>query len=262
MTDGLGKLTALQTLMMYSIGKKKKSYFPKQKDGLDGLDGLHELRGELRIKGLEHLRSSPPKAKAAHLEKKRHLKILKLEWDPEASDYNGKATANDEQLLEHLQPHHNLKQLIVNGYAGVRFPFLMSLLSNLVSIFIYSCKWCRNIPPLKQFPSLKILILLDLSVLEYISNDGSDVSSSSLQRIRLEKLPKLRGWSSHAVTVNHGIPLDLFPCLSSLSIIDCPIMSPTPVRVLNNIANDDHGESDLHKALNYPLLFPIFHFNI
>jgi hypothetical protein len=92
------------------------------------------LRGELCIKGLEHLRSSPLEAKAANLERKQHLQILKLEWDPEAGDDSDKAIANDEQLLENLRPHLNLKGLDISGYAGVRLSSWVSSLSNLVSI--------------------------------------------------------------------------------------------------------------------------------
>jgi hypothetical protein len=58
MPHGLGKLTALQTLSYYILGKKESSV-PKQKWGLGDLDGLDELRGSLCIMGLKHLRSSP-----------------------------------------------------------------------------------------------------------------------------------------------------------------------------------------------------------
>ena len=64
--DRLGKLTALQTLTLYTL-RKKESSIPKQKGGLRDLNSLDELRGELHIKCLEHLRSSPLEAKAENL---------------------------------------------------------------------------------------------------------------------------------------------------------------------------------------------------
>jgi Leucine-rich repeat (LRR) protein len=234
MPRGLGKLTALQTLSFYILGKKD-SYFPKQKGGLGDLDGLVELRGRLRIKGLEHLRSSPLEAKAANLERKQYLRILELEWDCfhiEAGYDSDKAIANDEQLLQNLRAHLNLKELMIEGYAGVRFSGWVSLLSNLVKITIMNCKWCNHIPPLDRFPFLKYLSLHKLSALEYINNDASEVSSSSLESLTLENLPKMRGWwrMREVVTTEHeqnyNLPLfPSFPSLSSLYIGNCSLRS-------------------------------------
>jgi Leucine-rich repeat (LRR) protein/uridine kinase len=231
MPHGLGKLTALQTLSFYILGKKE-SYVPKKKGGLSDLSGLDELSGRLHIRGLEHLRSSPLEARAADLERKQYLRTLKLDWGRyiEAGYDKGKAIANDEQLLQNLRPHLNLKELIIEGYAGEKFSGWVSLLSNLVSITISYCECCNHIPPLGQFPSLKYLSLNFLSAMEYISKDASDVSSSSLQSLSLTGLFKLRGWWREAVTTEHeqnyNLPLfPSFPSLSSLCIKGCPIRS-------------------------------------
>jgi len=239
MPHGLGKLTALQTLSHYSLGKKE-SDVRKQKGGLGDLDGLDELRGSLCIMGLKHLRSSPLEARAAKLERKQYLRILVLKWhysliaayDDRNDDSDDKASVNDEQLLQNLGPHPNLKELMIKGYAGVRFSDWASSLLNLVKISISNCKWCQHIPPLDRFPFLKDLSLENLSSLEYISNDASDVSSSSLQRLWLVALPKLRGWwrMREGVTTEHeqNYNLPLFPSFPSLSLLHiqrCPIRS-------------------------------------
>ncbi|XP_059451872.1 putative disease resistance protein RGA3 isoform X1 [Corylus avellana] len=219
MPYGLGKLTALQTLSLYILGQKKSS-LPKTKGGLGDLDGLDELREVLRIKGLEHSRSSPLEAKAANLERKRHLQWLKLEWDPESSDESDKAIANDEQLLQNLRPHLNLKFLTIDGYAGVTLSSWVPSLSNLTVIVIENCKWLQHIPP---FPLLRGLYLKNLNELEYISNDGSYVSSSPLKILTLIDLPKLRGWRKMRET-DHLPLFPSFPSLSYLCIENCPIM--------------------------------------
>jgi Leucine-rich repeat (LRR) protein len=239
MPHGLGKLTALQTLSYYILGKKESSV-PKQKWGLGDLDGLDELRGSLCIMGLKHLRSSPLEARAANLERKQYLRILELKWhyyfdadyDDNNDDSDDKAIVNDEQLLQNLRPHLNLKELMIKGYAGVRFSDWASSLSNLVKISISCCKWCQHIPPLDRFPFLEVLSLHNLSSLEYISNDASEGSSSSLLSLSLVALPKLRGWwrMREAVTTEHeqnyNLPLfPSFPTLSSLFIQGCPIRS-------------------------------------
>ncbi|XP_059450861.1 putative disease resistance protein RGA3 [Corylus avellana] len=225
MPHGLGKLITLQTLSLYILGKKK-SFLSKPKGGLGELDGLDELRGDLLIKGLEHSRYSPSKAKAANLERKQHLQWLMLEWDPEPSDESDKAIANDEQLLQNLRPHLNLKLLSIAGYAGVRLSSWVSSLSNLTSIIISDCKWLQHIPPLDRFPFLERLFLTNLNELEYISNDGSDVSSSPLKFLALANLPKLRGWLKTRET-DHLPLFPSFPSLSFLSIQNCPMMSLT-----------------------------------
>jgi Leucine-rich repeat (LRR) protein len=235
MPHGLRKLTALQTLTLYNLGKKESSV-PKQKGRLRELGGLNELGGKLCINDLEQLRSSPLEAEAANLERKQRLRILELKWDPEAGDDSGKAIANDEQLLENLRPCQNLKEFEINGYAGVRLCSWVSSLSNLVSITISNCKWCQHIPPLDRFPSLKILELENLIELEYIIDDGSDVSSFPLTDLKLKNLPKLKGWWRMRETVtaeherHHRLPLfPSFPCLSRLHIGNCPMMSLIPV---------------------------------
>jgi Leucine-rich repeat (LRR) protein len=237
MPHGLGKLTALQTLSLYTLGKEG-SRIPKRKGGLADLGSLDELRGGLHIIGLKYLRSSPLEAKAANLERKQNLRSLRLLWPgPDFDDHDSDNTIeNDELLLQNLQPHLNLEILMIHGYAGLRLSGWVSSLSNLVGIVIVSCKWCQHIPPLDRLPSLKNLFLRNLSALEYISNDGSDVSSLSLESLVLEDLPKLRGWwrmREEATTEHephHHLPLfPSFPCLSHLDISECPMLSLMPV---------------------------------
>jgi len=228
MPHGLGKLTSLQTLTQYTLGKKG-SFFSKRKGGLADLESLDELRGELHIIGLNHLRSSPLEAKAAILERKQYLRKLRLDFDDYDSD---KAIENDEQLWQNLKPHLNLKELRIEGYAGVRFFGWVSSLSNLVSITLICCPWCQHIPPLDRFPFLKRLALVELSALEYISNDASEVSSLSLESLFLIDMPNLRGWWRMREAViaeqepHHHLPLfPSLPCISALRIQFCPRMS-------------------------------------
>ncbi|XP_059450862.1 putative disease resistance protein RGA3 [Corylus avellana] len=241
MPPGLIKLTALQTLSLYILGKKKSS-LSKPMGGLGDLDGLDELRGDLWIKGLEHSRSSASEAKAANLERKRHLQWLILEWDRESSDESDKAIANDEQLLQNLRPHLNLNLLSIFGYAGVTLSSWVSSLSNLTAIQIANCKWLQHIPPLDRFPFLERLYLKNLSELKYIGNDGSDVSSSPLKILRtltLINLPKLSGWRKTRET-DHLPLFPSFPSLYHLFISNCSMMYLT-------ISSSSSPFSDLSK---------------
>ncbi|XP_059436100.1 putative disease resistance protein RGA3 [Corylus avellana] len=235
MPSGLGKLTSLQTLSSYVLGKKKGSV-TKQKGGLGDLDGLNNLRGRLRIKGLEHLRSSTVEVEAANLKKKQFLETLELEWELEASVDSDMAIVNDELLLENLQPHPNVSGLLIFGYAGMRLSSWVPLLPNLVQITLVNCKWCEHIPPLDHLPFLQSLRLDGLSSLEYISHDYSGYCYSSLERLDLRNLPNLRGWwrAGELVTAEYKQPhhlllLPSFPCLRQFLISDCPKISTISV---------------------------------
>jgi structure-specific endonuclease subunit SLX1 len=60
--------------------------------------------------------------------------------------------------LEGLQLHPNLKQLHLFMCPGSRLSWL-SLLTNLVRFELFRCKKCQFLPPLRQLPSLKYLLL-------------------------------------------------------------------------------------------------------
>ena len=67
------------------------------------------------------------------------------------------------------------------GYGGVRFSSWLSLLTNLVGLSITGCKRCQQLPRLSQLHSLECLSLINMKVLEYISDCGinEEVPTSS-----------------------------------------------------------------------------------
>ncbi|KAB1200326.1 putative disease resistance protein RGA1 [Morella rubra] len=213
---------------------------------LDFCRGLKELPEDTRnltrlrhLEGLEHLRSSPLEAKAANLKKKQYLQTLGLEWEAEDGDDTDGAIENDELMLENLQPHSNVRYLFISGYAGVRFSSWVPCLSNLVSMRIENCKWCKHIPPLDQFPFLHLLQLVGLNALEYISDKRSHQCSPFLRSLCLVNLPNLRGWWRMMELVpaeqeqHHPLLLlPSFPCLSELVISNCPKMSILSVNMI------------------------------
>ncbi|XP_059450827.1 putative disease resistance protein RGA3 [Corylus avellana] len=125
---------------------------------------------------------------------------------------------------------------------GVTLSSWVSSLSNLTSIQIANSKWLQQIPPLDRFPFQERHYLKNLSELEYIGNDGSDVSSYPLKILRtltLINLPKLRGWRKTRET-NHLPLFPSFPSLYHLFISNCPMMSLT-------ISSSSSPLSDLSK---------------
>ncbi|KMT06730.1 hypothetical protein BVRB_7g158910 [Beta vulgaris subsp. vulgaris] len=152
-----------------------------------------------------------------------------------------------ELLLECLILPPNLEELKIFCYSGERFPTWM--LSNLVTVYILSCKSCVQLPQFSQLPRLKSLTLNDLEALEYIEEDvwGGDAESCSathfvaLETLSIWDMPKLKGWfwrpqvkdwdvqPQQEAAITSEVHQDLtshrllsFPRLSQLTIHDCP----------------------------------------
>ena len=160
-----------------------------------------------------------------------------LRWDQEGNINN-----DDERSLDGLQPHQNLKYLLVRGYGGVRFSSWLSLLTNLVEIIISNGKRCQHLPRLSQLPSIQSLRLLTMKDLEYISDGeiSEEVPASStmlstpffplLKSLAIQNCPKLKGWwRSASMQDHHHHSLPSFPCLSYLEIEDCPNLTAMPL---------------------------------
>uniref|UniRef100_A0A7N2LA91 CC-NBS-LRR protein n=2 Tax=Quercus lobata TaxID=97700 RepID=A0A7N2LA91_QUELO len=152
--------------------------------------------------------------KDANLKEKQRLDGLALNWVEEDInetnvDYNGRPK------------DINLKALSLKRYRGVIFPHWLMSLRNLVKLKLDSCKKCQYLPPLDQFPSLKIIHLLGLNSLEHISDSERDNSDSlfypSLELLQIEECPNLKGWWR-----GRRDSLPSFPRLSHLSIWNCP----------------------------------------
>ncbi|XP_039040679.1 putative disease resistance protein RGA3 [Hibiscus syriacus] len=185
MPRGIGKLISLQTISMFVVDIR----------GSHGGADLSELEVEFR---------------AANLKEKQHLHSLTLEWSsliPEADD--------EEKSLEDLQPHPNLKEL--------RGP----------SKF-------KHLPSFARLPYLQKLEILSLTELEYMDNSGpsarqgeSKLFFQSLKSLTLFKCPNLKSWWCKRPVDDHknddktiiGTSTLAFPCLSSLSVEDCPLTS-------------------------------------
>uniref|UniRef100_A0A2N9IKV1 Uncharacterized protein n=1 Tax=Fagus sylvatica TaxID=28930 RepID=A0A2N9IKV1_FAGSY len=150
------------------------------------------------------------------------------EWDEETECY-------DEESLEGLQPHPNLKALELWYYMGVRIPNWLSSLTNLVKLRLWNNNRLQHLPPLNKLPFLKSLWLRGLEALEYISEEedsvsnvfgGSSSSSSktieffpSLSSLLIRECPNLKGWwrKDYDNEPDHLL-LPSFPCLSQLGL--------------------------------------------
>ncbi|XP_059429818.1 putative disease resistance protein RGA4 [Corylus avellana] len=253
MPRGLGKLTNLQTLSKFVI-----HWDPLSNDsgGLKELNGLTNLRGKLEITNLRDGKDVASECKAANLKEKKHLHALTLQWSLGGVN-DSDVDVDAELLLEDLQPHPNLRELrFESNHMSSRLPSWLLSLTNLVRFELCHCTNCQYMPPLSQLPSLKYLFLENMQAMEYISVDNEFSSSSSapipffpsLKEIGFLQCFNLKGWwrrrhssveansdrdNSVEITTETSMTahclLPSFPCLSTLKIIDCPMLTSIPM---------------------------------
>ncbi|KAI7987407.1 putative disease resistance protein RGA4 [Camellia lanceoleosa] len=239
MPPKIGQLTNLKILNEFVVGKSTDSSLLAELKCLN-------LGGELRIQHLERV-SNPVDAKEANLVGKQNLSQLQLNWEyglaecesqenaesePEYENVDSEAQGDveseaqenvkSELVLEALQPHPNLKELVVSGYKGTRFPLWMSGsdVQNVVKIKLYWCYNCLQLPLLGQLPLLRSLQIRGMEeVVEYIENEypcGGEFPS--LEELDVYNCPKLEGLSREEGR-------ELFPRLRKIEIGDCPKLS-------------------------------------
>ncbi|TYG48070.1 hypothetical protein ES288_D11G393800v1 [Gossypium darwinii] len=235
MPRGIGKLTSLETLSMFVVDK----------DGSHGgadlseLRLLNNLRGHIELTNLGFVKNAKEKFKAANLKEKQHLRSLVLEWNVDIDDED-----DYEKSLEDLQPYPNLKKLFITGWRGdAEFPSWISFLTNLVHIKIMGRGGkFKHLPSFAQFPCLQDLVICDLTELEYMDDNSPKGSQGepqsffpSLKYLCLQDCPNMKSWwrttkpidddSNEDDTTDMGPSTMAFPCLSSLTIQNCPLTS-------------------------------------
>ncbi|KAJ6867518.1 hypothetical protein NC652_038660 [Populus alba x Populus x berolinensis] len=229
MPAGMGQLICLRKLTMFIV------------DGENGrriseLEGLNNLAGELRIVDLVNVKNLKD-ATSANLKLKKALLSLTLSWYENGSylfhpgslvppqQRKSVIQENNEEVLEGLQTHSNLKKLRICGYGGSRFPdWMMNLnmtLPNLVEMELSACDHCEQLPPLGKLQFLKSLVLRGMDGVKSIdSNVYGDGQSPfpSLETLTFKYMEGLEQWSACT-----------FPRLQKLRIFDCPMLNEIPI---------------------------------
>ncbi|XBH82210.1 hypothetical protein VPH35_070918 [Triticum aestivum] len=237
----VGKLKFINELWAFRVGQDSKLFEPSQLGKLENIGGL------LGIYNLEKVQSEEEATESKLIHKSR-LQELILEWDVQRSDRD---PTLEENVLENLVPHSNLRRLSIRGHGGTACPrWLGSNLSvkNLESLSLADLSW-GNLPPLgemwmvndlggeyqdcilgQRFQNLKTLDLVKIPTLRKWVWDSTYLFSQ-LEELTIKncsELTELR-YSHHS----SGLPqqekgMAWFPRLKSLRIEDCPKLLSFP----------------------------------
>ncbi|KAF9617490.1 hypothetical protein IFM89_036649 [Coptis chinensis] len=120
MPVGIGQLTCLETLSMFAVCSSTECA------GIQELERLNQIKGELSIKGLGHV-CNQKDAEQANLRNKKRLAKLNLWWSG-GDDQEGVDPLHEnisKEVLEGLHPHSNIQELQIQGYPVWKFQWLI-----------------------------------------------------------------------------------------------------------------------------------------
>ncbi|XP_039129044.1 putative disease resistance protein RGA3 [Dioscorea cayenensis subsp. rotundata] len=224
--DGKSELLSTMSRIRNMISLLELPEFKVQhQDGhkLEELKRMNELRGELHISGLENAQDGI-EAREAMLSSKQYLNTLELEWDAVvAAARNG---ALQQEVLQQLEPHSNLKVLKIIGNNGMEFPSWLAgqHLCNLEEIILVGCRNWNSLPPFGGLSYLRVLEIRDMQGVKKLHDEfWGDKDFPYLEKLQISNLSN---WDE--CQLSQGT-LQLFPSLKLLEITDCPKLKAWPV---------------------------------
>uniref|UniRef100_A0A0E0EQN5 NB-ARC domain-containing protein n=1 Tax=Oryza meridionalis TaxID=40149 RepID=A0A0E0EQN5_9ORYZ len=208
--SGIHRLTKLQSLSTFAVADVGSGAAM-----LDEIKDINTLQGELCIMDLQnitHDRIWEPRS--ANLSKKK-LTRLELVWNPLPSY---KSVPHDEVVLESLQPHNCIRQLVISGFRGLNFSSWLGdrSLFSLQELELCKCYYTDHLPPLGQLPNLKQLKLTSLWKLRSIGPEFYGDCEAPFQCLETMVVQNLVAWEEWWLPENH--PHCVFPLLHTIDI--------------------------------------------
>ncbi|KAL6293433.1 hypothetical protein ACE6H2_001575 [Prunus campanulata] len=223
---GMRRLTQLQTLRYFNLDKERNH-------GIDELGGLNQLKGELTISSLEHVKDKD-EAKKSNLAGKANIQKLTLEWGESYYSWQRTNKESDVDVLEGLQPNPKLEILKIYNFLGVKLASWMMSLLNLKEISLSNCRGCEEVPPLGHLPNLRHVKFEDMYKLKCVGVEfygynhvyGGAALFPSLKTLVFSHCRALIEWKEVDVIT----PAAVFPCLEELTLRTCWQLRNAPSR--------------------------------
>ncbi|VAH54715.1 unnamed protein product [Triticum turgidum subsp. durum] len=179
----IARSTSLQELGPYFTVSKEGGYNSKH------LRNLNKLRGCLRIRGVENVKSNK-EALEAKLSDKERLTELELCWDCDQESCNPEVEA---EVLEGLCPPKDLEKLELGGYNGARYPNWMVGRQNGGLKCLQVLKlWKCSLGPAPVFEVFTLLRVLSLSACIWLAFPDNMVRLKSLEELSIELCQNIR----------------------------------------------------------------------
>ncbi|KAK2649824.1 hypothetical protein Ddye_017313 [Dipteronia dyeriana] len=186
MPEGIGRLTSLQTLSSFVVGRAPGC-------------GLYQLNSlKLHISRLENATN----LEEYNLKNKPYISELQLEWSNTYRSNIPRDREAENGLLKSLQPHTNLTTLEINYYSGTKLPSWLGDPSflYLTTVKLHQCLKWRKFPSFGQLPSLKDLAIDRNDEVEYMgeefSGEGEVKGFPSLEELSITSMSNLEEWVS------------------------------------------------------------------
>jgi hypothetical protein len=242
---GIERITCLRTLDRFTVcgGGENRS----KAANLGELKNLNHIGGSLTICNLRDI-EDVSEAVEAQLKNKKRLLRLELQFDGEKTELQ----ANEDALIEALQPPSDLENLIISDYGGIFLPNWMMILTRLQNLVLVHCRNVDVLPPLERLPNIESLYLTGLKLRRLdggflgIENVGnSNISEGEIARVTaFPKLKKLSIWHLKELEEWDGIErrvgeedstttsVFIMPQLVEFRILKCPLLRALPDYVL------------------------------
>ncbi|CAN6693219.1 unnamed protein product [Malus baccata var. baccata] len=231
--QGIGQLSCLRTLPYFLVGNEIGCQ-------IEELAGLKQLKGQLIVCNLEHVKNRE-EAKKAKFEDKTKVRHLEFKWTKHRSTTDN----NEKDVLEGLRPHRELERLSIENFMGNKFPpWMMSgslPLNNLKRIQLLGCDKCDGVPPLGHLPNLAELKIRGMANLKCVGAEfyGYDlvhnVATTSeevitlfpaLKVLYISECGDLNEWKQAPTTSRKKVVV--FPCLEMLTVENCSKLRNVP----------------------------------
>ncbi|XVF82340.1 hypothetical protein PTKIN_Ptkin16aG0038700 [Pterospermum kingtungense] len=186
------------------------------------MQNLSNLKGQLSISELQNVNEAQH-GWEARLSSKLDLNDLEMKWSDDFDEDLRKKEVETE-VLNLLQPHEELKALVIKYYAGVAFPNWMGdpSFKNLQALKLERCPNCKLLPAVGKLPLLKDLSIKGMNSIASIGNEfyGENWPNvfPSLETLHFEDMPEWKKWKACEVDEQGR----KFHCLRQLLIVNCP----------------------------------------